>query len=144
MLTPLKRSITIALLLAALILTLEMFVLSAVAAAPTAKPSWQYKYKVWMPKHWQNLAACESGSNPPNWTHNSGTYEGAFGFYYGSWDSFKLPGYPSAAYLATPWQQWKVARRIAARYGIASPWGCWRGPHHSWVRAGKPEYGTYS
>lgn len=133
-----RAVILMASLIAALTLT------TSVAAAPTAKPKWQYQYKAWMPVHWQNLAECESGSDPPNWTHNSGTYEGAFGFYYGSWDQFRLPGYPSAAYLATPWQQWQVARRIASRYGLASPWGCWRGPQHAWVRAGMSEYGTRS
>jgi len=113
----------------------------ALAGKPARKQAWQWDYKKWMPKHWQNLAACETGTDPPNWAHNSGTYQGAFGFYYVSWDSFKLPGYPSEAYLATPWQQWRVAKRIAQRYGMAEPWGCWRGSHHAWVRAGMPEYG---
>lgn len=114
-----------------------------VGEAAKGNQSWQWKYKVWMPTHWQNLAECESGSDPPNWKHNSGTYQGAFGFYHGSWDQYRYPNYPREAYLATPWQQWKVARRIAARFGLASPWGCWRGPHHAWVRNGLPEYGTY-
>jgi len=114
---------------------------SASAMADNGK-SWQWQYRVWMPKHWINLAACESGSNPPNWRHNSGTYEGAFGFYHGSWDDFRPKRYPSSANLATPWQQWRVALRIAARYGIAEPWGCWRGSSHAWVRNGLPEYGT--
>lgn len=121
---------------------LGLCALVAESAEAGGGKAWQWQYKRWMPVHWQNLAACESGSNPPNWRHNSGTYEGAFGFYYGSWDSFRLPGYPRAAYLASPWQQWQVARRIAARYGLAEPWGCWRGPQHAWVRAGLPEYGT--
>lgn len=111
-------------------------------AATAGKPNWQWQYRVWMPTHWQNLAACESGSTPPNWKHNSGTYEGAFGFARGSWDAFRPPRYPSSANLATPWQQWRVALLIAARYGIAEPWGCWRGPLHAWVRNGLPEYGT--
>jgi hypothetical protein len=95
-----------------------------------------------MPKHWINLAACESGSSPPNWRHDSGTYQGAFGFYYGTWDQYRLSGYPSNAAQASPWQQWRVALRVAAKYGIASPWGCWRGSSHAWVRNGLPEYGT--
>lgn len=107
-----------------------------------AKQSWQWQYRAWMPKHWQNLAACESGSTPPNWKHNSGTYEGAFGFYHGSWDDYRPKRYPASASQATPWQQWRVALRIAARYGIAEPWGCWRGSDHAWVRNGLPEYGT--
>ncbi len=112
------------------------------AGATAATPSWQWQYTKWMPKHWVNLAACESGSSPPNWRHNSGTYEGAFGFYHGSWDQFRPARYPSSASSATPWQQWQVALRIAARFGIASPWGCWRGSQHAWVRNGLSEYGT--
>lgn len=109
------------------------------ATMSQAKPrNWQDRYEVWMPGHWQRLAECESGSKPPNWRHNSGTYEGAFGFYHGSWDAFKPPGYPSNAYQATPWQQYQVALRIAWRYGLASPWGCWRGDNHAWVRGGVP------
>lgn len=115
---------------------------TSVPLAQGGNQAWQWQYKTWMPRHWQNLAACESGSNPPNWQHNSGTYEGAFGFYRGSWDAFRPARYPSSASAATPWQQWQVALRIAARYGIASPWGCWRGPQHAWVRAGLPEHGT--
>jgi hypothetical protein len=127
-----------------------LFATAAVLIAATLTPAataggtdWQWQYQKWMPKHWQNLAACESGSNPPNWRHNSGTYEGAFGFYHGSWDSFRPAWYPSSASDATPWQQWRVALRIAARYGIASPWGCWRGSQHAWVRNGLPERGVY-
>lgn len=101
--------------------------------------SWQWKYKAWMPKHWQNLAQCEAGMN---WKHNSGTFQGGFGFHHGSWDDYAPARYPSEAYLATPWQQYQVARRIAAKYGIAEPWGCWRGADHAWVRNGLPEYGT--
>lgn len=111
----------------------------------TGDQSWQWNYRAWMPPHWIRLAQCESGSRgEPNWKHDSGTYQGAFGFWYGSWDSFKpVAWWPNNAADATPFQQWRVARRIAARYGIASPWGCWRGPQHSWVRGGLPEYGVY-
>lgn len=120
-------------------------VLIAATLTPTAAAtSWQWKYTVWMPKHWQNLAACESGASPPNWKHNSGTYEGAFGFYHGSWDQFRPARFPASASSATPWQQFVVARRIAAHYrSIAGSWGCWRGAEHEWVRAGLPERGTW-
>jgi len=118
--------------------TLVAVVAMAVASsAAEAAPSWQYKYKVWMPVHWQNLAECESGSDPPNWQHDSGTYQGAFGFYTGTWDQYRLDGYPREAYQATPWQQWRVALRVArATGGIRFPWGCWRGDSHAWVRNG--------
>lgn len=107
--------------------------------------SWQWNYRAWMPAHWIRLAQCESGSRgEPNWRHDSGTYEGAFGFYHGSWDQYKpVAWWPNSAANATPWQQFVVARRIAARFGLASPWGCWRGPQHAWVRGGLPEHGTY-
>lgn len=129
--------------------TLTLIALALIVAAPSAakipahKQAWQWKYQVWMPKHWQNLAACESGSRPPNWQHDSGTYVGAFGFYIGSWRQYRYAGYPARASQATSWQQWRVALRIAARFGIASPWGCWRGSQHAWVRNGLPERGVY-
>lgn len=126
-----------------LLATAAVLIAATLVPAASSAGEWQWKYRVWMPQHWQNLAACESGSNPPNWRHNSGTYEGAFGFYHGSWDAFRPARYPSSASQATPWQQWQVALRIAARYGIASPWGCWRGSHHAWVRNGLPERGVY-
>ena len=128
----------------AIICTFAVVVTATFVSAASADNTWQWRYDVWMPQHWINLAACESGSSPPNWRHNSGTYEGAFGFYRGSWDQFKYRGYPQSASQATPWQQYRVARRIAARYrSIAGSWGCWRGAGHAWVRAGLPEYGTY-
>lgn len=72
---------------------------------------------------WVRIGVCESGANPPNWQHNSGTYQGALGFYRGSWDAFRPAGYPSEAYLATPLQQMVVAERIYDRYGLTG-WGC--------------------
>jgi hypothetical protein len=72
---------------------------------------------------WWRIGICESGSNPPNWRFDSGTYQGALGFYHGSWDQFRPTGWPSEAYLATPWEQIVVAERIRQRYGY-SGWGC--------------------
>jgi hypothetical protein len=131
-------------ILIATVATVVVSLLVPNLASPAASQSWQWQYTKWMPKHWINLAACESGSSPPNWAHNSGTYEGAFGFWYGTWDSYKLSGYPSSASQATPWQQWQVAKRIAHKLTIRIPWGCWRGSQHAWVRNGLPEYGTRS
>ena len=107
--------------------------------------AWQWNYKVWMPAHWQRLAACESGSPQENLNFAfRGDYDGAFGFAYGTWDSFKpVRWWPADAWQATPFQQYRVARIVAAKYGIAEPWGCWRGPQHAWVRGGLPEYGVY-
>lgn len=106
----------------------------------TGDQSWQYKYQVWMSPHAQRLAACESGSSVHNlnWTY-AGSYDGAFGFAYSTWDSYKpVSWWPRDAHLATPWQQYVVARRVAAHLGIASPWGCWRGDSHAWVRGNEP------
>ena len=128
-----------------LLVAVILLILAGASAADGRRDPerWQWQYRVWMPAHWQRLAACESGSTPPNWRHHS-YYQGAFGFAPGSWDQFKPAGWwPADAHLASPWQQWRVARRIAARYGLAEPWGCWRGPQHAWVRGGLPEYGTY-
>ena len=90
----------------------------------------------WLPDKWARIGACETGYGKPpgQWTWNSGTYQGAFGFHHGSWDAFKpVSWWPHAAYLATPWQQYKVALRIHARYGFTG-WGCYM--NRSWVRYG--------
>ncbi len=67
------------------------------------------------------IALCETGGN---WKHHTRDYQGAYGFYKGSWDAFRPSGYPSEAYNATPWQQTVVMRRIRARYGWTG-WGCY-------------------
>jgi len=92
---------------------------------------YHYAWREWLPDKWQRLGACETGygKRPGNWRWNSGTYQGAFGFYYGSWDAFvplaarKARPYPSEAYEATPRQQYEVALAIWRRYGF-SGWGC--------------------
>lgn len=88
--------------------------------------SWQWKWQVWLPDKWARIGACETGygKRPGDWTWNSGTYQGAFGFYYGSWDQFKpVASWPDEAYLASPWQQYQTALAIYRRYGF-SGWGC--------------------
>jgi hypothetical protein len=77
----------------------------------------------WMDPTWWRIGICESGMNPPNWHHDGGSFEGALGFYVGSWLQFKPAGYPEHAYEATPYQQIVVAERIRARYGYTG-WGC--------------------
>lgn len=85
----------------------------------------QWNWQAWLPDKWARIGACETGygQRPGNWQHNSGPYQGAFGFAVSSWDQFKLAGYPSEAYQATPWQQYQVALAIWRRYGF-SGWGC--------------------
>ena len=88
--------------------------------------AWQWKWQVWLPDKWQRVGACETGygRRPGQWTWNSGTYQGAFGFHYDSWDQFKpVAWWPREAYLATPWQQYQTALAIHRRYGF-SGWGC--------------------
>ena len=88
--------------------------------------SWQWKWQVWLPDKWQRVGACETGygKRPGRWDWNSGTYQGAFGFYHGSWDQFKpVSWWPREAYLATPWQQYQTALAIHRRFGF-SGWGC--------------------
>jgi len=92
---------------------------------------YHYAWQVWLPDKWQRIGACETGygRRPGQWTWNSGTYQGAFGFHRSSWDAFvpyadpKASPYPSEAYLATPRQQYEVALAIWRRYGF-SGWGC--------------------
>jgi hypothetical protein len=86
--------------------------------------SWQWKTDAWLPDKHRRVAVCETGHNPPNWRHDSGTYQGGYGFWYGTWDSFKpVKWWPDNAADATPWQQYRTALRVIARYGW-SGWGC--------------------
>lgn len=93
--------------------------------------SYHFDWPRWLPDKWARIGACETGygRRPGQWTWNSGTYQGAFGFYHGSWDAFvphadpKAGPYPSEAYLATPRQQYEVALAIYRRFGF-SGWGC--------------------
>lgn len=122
------------------LVTALLFVLLVLAPSAQSKQDWQWKYTTWMPGHWIRLAQCEGGTRgEPNWKHNSGTYQGAFGFHYTTWDQYKpFPWWPKEAFQATPWQQYQTALRVAARWGIAEPWGCWRGDDHAWVRGNVP------
>lgn len=93
--------------------------------------AYHWDWATWLPDKWARIGACETGygRRPGSWTWNSGTYQGAFGFYHGSWDAFvgsanpKAGPYPSEAYNATPRQQYEVALAIWRRYGF-SGWGC--------------------
>lgn len=125
----------------AITLLLALASVASAARIPASKQAWQWRYQVWMPAHWQRLAQCEEHLN---WRFSNGTYEGAFAFAATTWDAFRYDGYPRSAADATPWQQWRVARRIAAHFrSIAGSWGCWRGPEHAWVRGGLSERETW-
>lgn len=86
---------------------------------------YHWNWEAWLPDKWQRIGACETGygTRPGRWDWNSGTYQGAFGFYHGTWDQYKVPGAPSEAYLATPRQQYQTALRVAAVHGYGA-WGC--------------------
>jgi hypothetical protein len=102
----------------AITLTLAALILAASAGATagrTTQPSW-------LPDMWWRLAVCETGAN---WRHDSGRFEGAFGFYEGTWDTYRLPGFPADAHRATPKQQYRVALSVAARHSMHA-WGCYR------------------
>jgi hypothetical protein len=104
----------------AIIAFVIVFFWAAATADGQRRPSW-------LPAHWYRLGLCETHLN---WRWNSGTYEGAFGIYYGTWDTYRRGNEPRAGYLASPKVQLRVARRIAARHSMYA-WGCWR---HAWVR----------
>lgn len=76
----------------------------------------------WLPSVWWRLAVCETGGN---WRHLTSSFQGAFGIYEGTWDTYRLPGYPTDAHRATPRQQYRVALRIAANHTMYA-WGCYR------------------
>jgi hypothetical protein len=72
---------------------------------------------------------CETGLN---WQHDTGTYEGAFGFAAASWRDYRYPSYPQHAYQATPWEQYRVIRRI----GLGGN-GCYvNGGYRYWMGRG--------
>lgn len=95
----------------------------------------QWNWRAWLPRGWYGIGSCETGyGGDPNWHHNSGAYQGAFGFARKSWDDFRVRAnprwgpYPSEAYEATPRQQFEVALAIFREYGL-SGWGC-RGAYY--------------
>jgi hypothetical protein len=87
--------------------------------------AYHYDWRSWLPDKWARIGACETGygRRPGRWDWNSGTYQGAFGFYYGTWDAYKPAGAPSEAYLATPRQQYLAALNVYAAHGYGA-WGC--------------------
>ncbi len=87
--------------------------------------SYHWEWERWLPDKWARIGACETGYGKPpgRWDWNSGTYQGAFGFYTGTWDAYKPSGAPSEAYLATPRQQYQAALNVAAVHGYGA-WGC--------------------
>lgn len=98
---------------------------AAMARKTLAKWLYDYAWWIWLPKKWQRVFHCETPTDGHyiNWQHNSGTYEGGPGFYYGTWDAYKPAGAPHAAYLATPREQYQAALSVHAEHGYRA-WGC--------------------
>jgi hypothetical protein len=67
---------------------------------------------------WQALGVCETSLN---WAHRTANYQGAFGFYSGTWDTWADSRFPAEANWAEPWQQVETGR-----YGrsVGGYWGC--------------------
>jgi hypothetical protein len=80
----------------------------------------EWNWRAWLPAKWVRIGTCETGLR---WDWNSGTYQGAFGFYWGTWDAYKPAGAPSEAYLASPHQQYEAALNVYAAHGYGA-WGC--------------------
>lgn len=70
------------------------------------------------------IAVCETGGingGVPLWTHSNSSYQGALGFAISTWDGFAPDGFPSEAYLASPYQQMVVGEILIDHYGY-TPW----------------------
>lgn len=88
----------------------------------------------WLPPLWYRIGVCETGLD---WRWHTRDYQGAFGFYYGTWDQYAPSGFPRDADRATPRQQLRVAQSVARAVGL-SAWGCWtrQDALGAWVRHG--------
>ena len=105
-----------------IVTSIALLCAALVLATAAAASSGQSSRPTWLPSVWWRLAVCETGGN---WRHDSGSFQGAFGIYHGTWDTYRLPGFPTDAHLATPKQQYRVAQRIAANHSMYA-WGCYR------------------
>lgn len=79
---------------------------------------------------WDRVADCESGSwtgsggfveASANWSSTEGLFEGGLQFHPDTWDGYRDPDMPAAAYDATREQQIVVAERVLADQG----WRAW-------------------
>lgn len=78
---------------------------------------------------WDALARCESHGEWDYGPHSgwgSGIYEGGLQFHPNTWDSYREPGMPNAAYLATPGQQKAVAEAVLGEQGLRAWPACTR------------------
>ena len=98
---------------------------AAEAAPPEPAPEPEPQRSVW-----DRVADCESGSwtgnggfveGSANWSATAGMFEGGLQFHPDTWDAYKDPGMPGAAYEASRAQQIAVGERVLAAQG----WGAW-------------------
>jgi len=84
-------------------------------------------YERWYRNEWhpalpafdRAVAMCETQLN---YRHHAGSYEGAWGWYHGTWLLDRPAGAPEHAYDATPRQQWEAFKR--GWYVLHHYWGC--------------------
>lgn len=90
----------------------------ALAGQIVTRPAWI------TPFAWR-VAVCETGKGNayPDFRHHAGSYEGAWGWYHGTWLLDRMAGMPRHAYDASPREQYRVFQigRARGRY-----WGCIR------------------
>lgn len=82
-----------------------------------------------MSVNWDVLAECESHGEWDYGPHSgwgSGAYEGGLQFAPGTWDAYRDPGMPGAAYEASREQQIVVAERVLADQGLKAWPACTR------------------
>lgn len=106
---------------------------SKARAAKKAYKAWRayhWDWRAWLPANWLAVGICESGHNPPNWNHDSGTYVSAFGIYRPgyrddahrignlSWDETKA----KLGRVPTPREQYEAALSHYRTHGDG--WGC--------------------
>lgn len=95
------------------------------AAALAKRWAFLFDYRSWMTPFWRAIAVCESGSNPPNWDHDSGTYVSTFGIIRGEYDrDAAVFGAPPWHVRHTPRDQYRAALGHQARFGLTG-WGCY-------------------
>ena len=115
-------------------LTALVCLLALAVTAPGARAHTDAKRPGWISPFAWAVAVCETGKghNHPDFRHDSGSYEGAWGWFAGTWKLDRRRGYPKHAYQATSRQQNRVFHDSIekGRY-----FGCHRnGGYRSWLR----------
>lgn len=102
-----------------------------------ARSQWESRWDLWLPDKFARVGACETGygKKPGNWHWDSGTYVSPFGIIrsaynsfahslgYLGWDDLDPGTHQRHGLNAPPYEQYRVAAAIQARYGWGA-WGC--------------------